>query len=83
MPLSLTTYLTLDRANHRKTRLVRGVVAVSLANLCYLRIWDGLFYHPERDYLAATPYNPVDYFAALAGVFLLAALLYVVISVIW
>ena len=83
MPFSLTTYLTLDRANHRKTRLVRGVVAVSLANLCYLRIWDGLFHNPERDYLAATPYNPVDYFAALAGVFLFAALLYVVISVIW
>jgi hypothetical protein len=83
MPFSLNTYLTLDRANHRKTRLVRGVVAVSLANICYLRIWDGLFHNPERDYLAATPYNPVDYFAALAGVFLFAALLYVVISVIW
>ena len=83
MPFSLKTYFKLDRANYRKTRLVRGVVAVSLANLCYLRIWDGLFHNPERDYLAATPYNPVDYFAALAGVFLFAALLYGVISVIW
>ena len=62
---------------------MRALVAISLANLCYLRIWDALPHDPERNYLAATPYNHVDYAAAIIGVGLLAAGLYFVIRVVW
>ena len=64
-------------------RLLRALVAISLANLCYLRIWDVLLHHPEHNYLAATPYNPVDYAAAIIGEGLLAAGLYFVIQAAW
>jgi hypothetical protein len=62
---------------------MRAVVAISLANLCYLRIWDVLLYHPERNYFAVTPYNPVLYTAAIIGEGLLAAGLYLVILAVW
>ncbi len=58
-------------------------MAISLANLCYLRIWDVLLHHPEHNYLAATPYNPVDYAAAIIGEGLLAAGLYFVVQLVW
>jgi len=64
-------------------RLLRALVAISLANLCYLRIWDVLLHHPEHNYLAATPHNPVDYIAAIIGEGLLAAGLYFVIQAAW
>ena len=63
-------------------RLLRALVAISLANLCYLRIWDVLLHHPEHNYLAATPHNPVDYIAAIIGAGLLAVVLYFVIQVV-
>ena len=64
-------------------RLLRALVAVSLANLCYLRIWDVLLHHPEHNYLAATPHNPVDYIAAIIGEGLLAVVLYFVVQAAW
>ena len=61
-------------------RLLRALVAISLANLCYLRIWDILLHHPELGYHAVTPYNRFDYIAAIIGEGLLAAGLYFVIQ---
>ena len=64
-------------------RLLRALIAISLANLCYLRIWDVLLHHPEHNYLAATPHNPVDYIAAIIGEGLLAVVLYFVVQAAW
>ena len=49
---------------------------VSLANLCFLRIWNALLVGHEAVYFAAAPYNSVDYFAALLNLVLLTALLF-------
>jgi len=62
---------------------MRAVVAVSLANLCYLRIWDVLLHQPERHYLAASPYSRVDFVAAIIGVGLLTVGLYFLIKLVW
>ncbi|MCX6927861.1 MAG: hypothetical protein NT154_32330 [Verrucomicrobia bacterium] len=59
---------------------MRAFVAISLANLCYLRIWDLLLYNPKMGYLAVTPYNRFDYIAATIGAGLLAVVLYFVIQ---
>ena len=58
-------------------------MAISLANLCYLRIWDVLLHHPELGYHAVTPYNRFDYVAAIIGAGLLAAGLYFVVQLVW
>ena len=58
-------------------------MAISLANLCYLRIWDILLHHPELGYHAVTPYNRFDYIAAIIGAGLLAVVLYFVVQAAW
>lgn len=59
------------------------VVSLSLANLCYLRVWDLLLHNPQRNYLTSVPYGRTDYFAALIGVTLLAGCLYAMVSLVW
>lgn len=63
--------------------MVIALISLSLANLCYLRIWDVLLHHPEREYLADTPFSPTDYFAVMAGVCLLALGLSLFIEAVW
>jgi hypothetical protein len=83
MPFSLRHFHAAHLPPEPIQRLMRALVAISLANLCYLRIWDVLLHHPERNYLAATPYQRVDYTAAVIGAGLLAVGLYFLIQVVW
>lgn len=76
MPFSLSTLSQLERKTPRETRWLRLLAALSLGNLCYLRIWDSILYNPERDYLAATPLRSMDYIAAVIGVMCFALLAY-------
>lgn len=59
----------------------RAIVSISLANLCYLRIWDLLLYDSEASYFAKVPYGRADFTAALLGLGLLATMLYAGITV--
>jgi hypothetical protein len=83
MPFSLRRFHPLHLPSEPIQRLMRALVAISLANLCYLRIWNELLHHPDHNYHEAPPYSPVDYTAAIIGVVLLAAGLYFVIQVVW
>lgn len=83
MPFNLRTFLNLDHGQRAKTVIVGAVVSISLANLCYLRVWDLLFHNPERNYLTSTPYGNSDFVAALLGVSLLALILYTLITIGW
>ena len=83
MPFSLRHFHAAHLPPEPIQRLMRALVAISLANLCYLRIWDVLLLHRENNYYAATPYKRVDYTAAIIGVGLLAAGLYFVIQAAW
>lgn len=57
----------------RYQRLKDALVAATLANLVFLRVWSYLLDRHESAYLAETPYNPVGYIAILinTGVFAL------------
>jgi len=47
------------------------LVALSFANLCYLRIWSELLTYRHYDlYLMVTPPRPVEYIAVIANVLL-------------
>ena len=44
------------------------LVALSFANICYLRIWaEVLTYRPSDTYLMVTPPRPVEYLALVAA----------------
>ncbi len=83
MPFSFARLKRLPHLPRPETRLTALIVSVSIANLCYLRLWDALLHHPERDYLAATPDRPLDYVAALGGMLVLTLAIYAVIRVLW
>ena len=52
------------------------LVALSFANICYLRVWaEILTYRPWDTYLMTTPPRPVEYLALVVNVLLLAAAL--------
>src|ERR1039458_3761138 len=52
------------------------LVALSFANLCYLRVWaEILTYRPYDTYLMTAPPRPVEYLAVVANVVLVAAVL--------
>src|ERR1035437_5753220 len=52
------------------------LVALSFANLCYLRVWSELLTYTRGDrYLMATPPRPAEYVALVANVVLVAAAL--------
>jgi hypothetical protein len=52
------------------------LVALSFANICYLRVWaEVLTYSPSDTYLMTTPPRPVEYLAVVANVLLAAAML--------
>jgi hypothetical protein len=52
------------------------LVALSFANICYLRVWAELLtYRPWDTYLMTTPPRPVEYLALVCNVVLIAALL--------
>ncbi len=52
------------------------LVALSFANICYLRIWaEILTYRPWDTYLMTTPPRPVEYLALMVNIVLLAAAL--------
>src|ERR1035437_7736516 len=52
------------------------LVALSFANLCYLRVWaEILTYRPYDTYLMTAPPRPVEYLALVANVVLAAAVL--------
>ena len=52
------------------------LVALSFANICYLRIWaEILTYRPWDTYLMTTPPRPVEYLALVVNIVLLAAAL--------
>jgi len=55
----------------------RFLVALSFANICYLRIWSELLTYRRSDaYLMVTPPRPVEYFAVMTNVLLAAAVLW-------
>lgn len=55
----------------------RFLVALSFANLCYLRIWSELLTYRRSDtYLMVSPPPPVEYFALMANVLLMAIALW-------
>lgn len=83
MPFSIAKLRRLPRIPRGETRMTAFVVALSIANICYLRLWDALLYHPERHYLAATPDRALDYIAALGGLLVMALIIYLVIMVLW
>ncbi|MFI5105794.1 MAG: hypothetical protein ACHP79_12790, partial [Terriglobales bacterium] len=50
------------------------LVALSFANICYLRVWSELLTYRRWDtYLMTTPPRPVEYLALVANVVLVAA----------
>ena len=52
------------------------LVALSFANICYLRVWAELLtYRPWDTYLMTTPPRPVEYLALVCNIVLMAALL--------
>ena len=52
------------------------LVALSFANICYLRIWaEILTYRPWDTYLMTTPPRPVEYLALVVNIVLIAAVL--------
>ena len=52
------------------------LVALSFANLCYLRVWSELLTYRRSDtYLMTTPPRPVEYLALVANIVLAAAVL--------
>ena len=51
-----------------------AVIAVSLGNLCFFKIWAAYFYSYYRPYFRQDPSPGQDYLALLADVFLLGAL---------
>jgi hypothetical protein len=52
------------------------LVALSFANICYLRIWaEILTYRPWDTYLMTTPPRPVEYLALVVNIVLIAAAL--------
>jgi hypothetical protein len=52
-------------------------IALSLANLCYLRVWSELLTYTRSDeYLMKLPPRPMEYFALMLNVLLVAALLF-------
>ena len=52
------------------------LVALSFANICYLRVWaEVLTYRPWDTYLMTAPPRPVEYLALVVNVLLLAAAL--------
>jgi len=79
----LKSYFQVDYGRSSTTRVAGAVVALSLANLCYLRIWDLLLHNPQSSYLTSVPYGRVDYLAALLGVLALTLLLYSLIKLVW
>jgi hypothetical protein len=83
MPFGLRHFHPSHLPSEPIQRLMRVLVAISLANLCYLRIWDLLLYNPKMGYHAVTPYNRFDYTAAIIGAGLLAVVLYFVIQAAW
>lgn len=83
MPISLQTLRTTYHSHPRKTVWISVLVSLSLANLCYLRVWDALLHNPERHYLVSEPHRRMDYAAALLGVLALTAGLYALIRVMW
>lgn len=83
MPISLHTLRSTYHSHPRRTVWISVLVSLSLANLCYLRVWDALLHNPERHYLVVDPYRRVDYAAALLGVLGLAAGLYLLVRIMW
>lgn len=83
MAFDLKSYLNVEHGRPAMTRWSGALVALSLANLSYLRIWDLLLHNPQRNYLTSVPYGWIDHLAAIAGVLLLALLLYGLIHVVW
>lgn len=83
MAFDLKSYFRIEYGRPATTRVAGLVVALSLANLSYLRIWDLLLHNPQSSYLTSVPYGRVDYFAALLGVLLLTLLLYLLINLVW
>jgi len=58
------------------------LIALSLANLCYLRIWSELLTYTRADtYLMKLPPPPVEYAAAMGNVLLVGFLLWIAASV--
>ncbi len=52
------------------------LVALSFANICYLRVWAELLtYRPWDTYLMTTPPRPVEYLALVCNIVLMAVLL--------
>ena len=52
------------------------LVALSFANICYLRVWSEILTYRRSDtYLMATPPKPVEYYALIANVLLAAVIL--------
>lgn len=52
------------------------LVSLSLANLCYFRVWSALLFGNLSTYYAKNPYNRIDYISVLINLFLLASLLF-------
>lgn len=83
MPFSFRSFVELERGRRSTTVVLGSIVSLSLANLCYLRVWDLLLHNPDRNYLTSVPYGRIDYLAAILGVLALAAVLYGVVTIVW
>lgn len=83
MPVRFSRLKRLPNLPRPETRITALIVSLSIANLCYMRLWDALLYHPERHYLAATPDRALDYIAALGGLLVVTLIIYSVIRVLW
>lgn len=80
MPISLGSLTNVDRSAPKKSRAIRITIAISFANLCYLRVWEVLFYREDRDYFAAAPYSADVYIGAVLGTSALAIIIYRIIN---
>ncbi len=83
MAFKLQSYLQVARGRPSTTRLAGLVVAVSLANLSYLRVWELLLHNPQSAYLTSVSYGRLDFVAALMGMLALAVVIYALINWVW
>lgn len=65
-------------AAHLNPHIQRILFAVSLANLCLLRVWDAVLYSKEADYLSSSALAVGDYLGALCAVAILAVAIFTV-----
>ncbi len=77
--MSSVTDLHTPAESKFQRHLAHLLVAVSLANLCYVEVW-GVLFEPEFQFLRKEPLSPYHFVVAAFNVLVLAAILWVLVT---